>query len=85
MENRHFAGIVQRKRGKSVRLKRALKLDVRKSKDGNITIATDRVIWTVDVKKVYPDERFEMVKWSILNAGFVFTERIEKQVRRALE
>lgn len=88
MENRHFApfaGKKPRKRGNSVRLHRPARLNVRAGKPGIITIATDRVVWTVDISKIPPDQKFEKVKWEILNAGFVFTEKIEKEVRRALE
>lgn len=61
------------------------KLKIKKKENGNVII-TDECGYnrTVVVRILTPWEKIEAIRVAILEAGFVWSERVEKQVRKEL-
>lgn len=60
--------------------------EIRKSADGTIRICTPKTTWIPPIlPRMSFEERVEKVKWSLLGAGFVYSESVEKIVREALK
>jgi hypothetical protein len=59
---------------------------VRKHRDGTMTIffASHSYYKTVDTRELTPIEKFNAVRWAILAEGYVFSEKIEKELRNLL-
>ncbi len=59
--------------------------NIRKSSNGTVRILTPKTVWTVeDLPRLSFEERVEKVKWSLLTAGFVWSEEVEKYARAQL-
>lgn len=59
--------------------------EIRKSSDGTIRICTPHTGWIVDIlPRMSFEECIEKVKWSLLGAGFVYSESVEKLVYETL-
>jgi hypothetical protein len=59
-------------------------LEIQKNSDGSITISTPNFSKNVWLRSKPPQEKFEAVRAAILEAGFAFTGKIEKKVRKEL-
>ncbi len=59
--------------------------NIRKSKDGTVRISTAKTVWIVDIlPRMSFEEKVEKVRWSLLNAGFTYSEEVEKLVEETL-
>lgn len=59
-------------------------LSVCKNANGTVTVSDDRYTTVVDIRKRPPKEGLEAVRWAVLMGGYVYTEKIEKMVRKEL-
>jgi len=62
------------------------KVRLKKNKDGTVSIffAAYSFSKELDVGTLSPEEKFNAIRWTILNQGFVFTEKIEREVRKLI-
>lgn len=61
-----------------------LKVVITNNNDGTITINSDGFSKTVWIRAKTGEQKFESVRTAILEEGLVFSEKIEKMVRREL-
>lgn len=62
------------------------RVSIRNNLDGTTTLFFGSYTFHkhLDTKGMTQEEKFEAVRWSILNEGEVFTEKVEKSVRKGL-
>lgn len=61
-------------------------LSIRKNSDGTVTIFAQnpKYVESIDIRELYPEEKYEKIKWAILTAGFAFSEEVERMVREQI-
>lgn len=59
-------------------------LRVRKDTNGVVTVTGEKFKSKVDIRGKTPEEALEAVRWAILLAGYVYSEKAEKIARREL-
>jgi hypothetical protein len=59
-------------------------LSIRKNADETVTIKSVKYVESVDTRDKTPLEKYEMVRWAVITAGFDFTPEIEEIVRKEL-
>ena len=57
---------------------------VRRHKNGIMSIETDDFYAEIQIRAETPAEKYEIVRAAILRKGLVFTEKVEKQLRKEL-
>ena len=58
------------------------KVEIRKGQDGVITVKYGQFRKSIDAKDLNPEEKFEAIRWVILDFGAVFSRRVEKMARK---
>jgi hypothetical protein len=65
--------------------KKGQKFSITKNKDGIVTIVGGKYVENLDIKNMANWEQIEAVKGVILKMGLVFSSKIERSVRKALQ
>ena len=59
-------------------------VEIRKAKNGQITIRCGNFVKKVDVRELYPDAKIEAVKEGVLAVGGVWNQQVEDLAMREL-
>lgn len=59
-------------------------LSIERGRNGTIELFNDSFWAEIEIRALPPQKKFEAVRTAILEKGLVFTEKIEKKLRREL-